>query len=114
MDTDINIAFDNENRIRAFWTSIINQLCVCVKNWRSVLLAAVGRTTINNYCAYMRKNFFPSTVQVLDPEKFKHMESLEQECHQFTDKIQQFGGTVQTLVDVLDGQAKRIEFRTFI
>ncbi|CAD7948319.1 unnamed protein product [Amoebophrya sp. A120] len=49
-------------------------------------------------------------IRVLDPEKFKQMENLSQECQNFTEKIHQFGTTVQTLVDVLDGQAKRIEF----
>eukprot|EP00392_Amoebophrya_sp_AT5.2_P019748 g20729.t1 len=49
-------------------------------------------------------------IRVLDPEKFKHLESLEGECQAFTSKLTSFGTTVQTLVEVLDTQAKRIEF----
>merc|ERR1712232_1322032 len=31
-------------------------------------------------------------------------------CQQFTEKINAFGGTVQMLVEVLDGEAKKIEY----
>ncbi len=49
-------------------------------------------------------------IRVLDVSKFKQMEALETECTAFTEKIHSFTSTVQTLVEVLDGQAKRIEF----
>eukprot|EP00622_Pseudochattonella_farcimen_P004415 FR739800.1.p1 GENE.FR739800.1~~FR739800.1.p1 ORF type:complete len:143 (+),score=17.85 FR739800.1:46-429(+) len=51
-----------------------------------------------------------SKIRVLDPEKFKHTENLAEECTSFVSKIQDFSGTVHVLVEVLDAQAKKIEF----
>lgn len=49
-------------------------------------------------------------IRVLNPDQFQQMENLENECHSFSDKVKNFGETVQVLVEVLDGQAKKIEF----
>merc|ERR1712039_1158841 len=40
---------------------------------------------------------------------FAATEALDKQCEAFTDKIHQFGGTVQTLVELLDGEAQKIE-----
>ncbi|CAE7940398.1 MP3 [Symbiodinium necroappetens] len=48
-------------------------------------------------------------IRVMPKEKFKQTESLEAECHGFADKIQAFSGTVDMLVEVLDGEAQKIE-----
>merc|ERR1712032_1183792 len=48
-------------------------------------------------------------IRVMPKEKFKQTEALEGQCSQFIEKIQQFGGTVQTLVEILDGEAEKIE-----
>lgn len=48
-------------------------------------------------------------IRVLAPEKFQQQETLEQECKQFTEKVDSFSSTVQTLVEVLDSQAKEID-----
>lgn len=49
-------------------------------------------------------------IRVMPKEKYKTTEELEQQCQAFTERIQQFGGTVQTLVEVLDGEAQKIEY----
>mmetsp|Transcript_101207 Transcript_101207/g.281783 ORF Transcript_101207/g.281783 Transcript_101207/m.281783 type:complete len:131 (+) Transcript_101207:98-490(+) len=49
-------------------------------------------------------------IRVMPKEKFKQTEQLEEQCKAFTDKIHSFGGTVQMLVEVLDGEAKKIEY----
>ena len=48
-------------------------------------------------------------VRVLDTEKFKATQEIESECTTFMKKIKEFEGTVHTLVEVLDGQSKKIE-----
>merc|ERR1711879_521407 len=49
-------------------------------------------------------------IRVMPKEKFKQTEALETECNAFTEKIHSFEGTVQMLVEVLDGEAKKIEY----
>mmetsp|Transcript_136800 Transcript_136800/g.381346 ORF Transcript_136800/g.381346 Transcript_136800/m.381346 type:complete len:131 (-) Transcript_136800:272-664(-) len=49
-------------------------------------------------------------IRVMPKEKFKQTEELEQQCSAFTEKIHSFGATVQMLVEVLDGEAKKIEY----
>lgn len=49
-------------------------------------------------------------IRVMPKEKYQQTESLDQQCQAFTEKIQAFGGTVQTLVEVLDGEAQKIEY----
>lgn len=48
-------------------------------------------------------------IRVLDAHKFQQVEELEKECGSFTSKCESFAKTVQTLVEVLDSQAARIE-----
>ena len=48
-------------------------------------------------------------VRVLDTEKFKDTQEIDKECTTFMTKIKEFEGTVHTLVEVLDGQSKKIE-----
>mmetsp|Transcript_56569 Transcript_56569/g.132712 ORF Transcript_56569/g.132712 Transcript_56569/m.132712 type:complete len:131 (+) Transcript_56569:74-466(+) len=48
-------------------------------------------------------------IRVMPKDKYKQTEVLDQQCQAFTDSIQKFGGTVQTLVDVLDSEAQKIE-----
>ncbi|CAE8703191.1 unnamed protein product [Polarella glacialis] len=48
-------------------------------------------------------------IRVMPKEKFKMTEQLELECQGFSEKIQQFGGTVDMLVEILDGEASKIE-----
>ena len=48
-------------------------------------------------------------VRVLDTEKFKATQEMDTECTTFMTKIKEFEGTVKTLVEVLDGQKKKIE-----
>eukprot|EP00913_Durusdinium_trenchii_P009344 g8781.t1 len=48
-------------------------------------------------------------IRVMPKEKFKQTEDLETECHGFAEKIQAFSGTVDMLVEVLDGEAAKIE-----
>merc|ERR1719389_490986 len=48
-------------------------------------------------------------IRVMPKEKFKQTEALDNQCQSFTEKIHSFGGTVQTLVDILDGEAQKIE-----
>eukprot|EP00928_Gymnodinium_smaydae_P090270 TRINITY_DN74098_c0_g1_i1.p1 TRINITY_DN74098_c0_g1~~TRINITY_DN74098_c0_g1_i1.p1 ORF type:complete len:131 (+),score=35.59 TRINITY_DN74098_c0_g1_i1:83-475(+) len=48
-------------------------------------------------------------IRVMPKEKFKQTEALDEQCQSFTGKIHSLKGTVQTLVDVLDGEAQKIE-----
>lgn len=48
-------------------------------------------------------------IRVLDPEQFKHSETLEQECSGFVDKIRKFNTSVHTIVEVLHENAARID-----
>eukprot|EP00747_Dinoflagellata_sp_TGD_P162310 gnl/TRDRNA2_/TRDRNA2_179765_c0_seq1.p2 gnl/TRDRNA2_/TRDRNA2_179765_c0~~gnl/TRDRNA2_/TRDRNA2_179765_c0_seq1.p2 ORF type:complete len:131 (+),score=47.43 gnl/TRDRNA2_/TRDRNA2_179765_c0_seq1:87-479(+) len=48
-------------------------------------------------------------IRVMPKDKYKMTETLDQECQGFTEKIHAFGGTVQTLVEILDGEAQKIE-----
>merc|ERR1712187_70265 len=48
-------------------------------------------------------------IRVMPKEKFKQTEQLESQCSAFTEKIHSFGGTVQMLVEVLDGEAQKVE-----
>ncbi|CAL1138307.1 unnamed protein product [Cladocopium goreaui] len=48
-------------------------------------------------------------IRVMPKEKFKQTEDLEAECNGFAEKIQAFSGTVDMLVEVLDGEALKIE-----
>mmetsp|Transcript_17730 Transcript_17730/g.41243 ORF Transcript_17730/g.41243 Transcript_17730/m.41243 type:complete len:131 (+) Transcript_17730:98-490(+) len=48
-------------------------------------------------------------IRVMPKDKFKQTEALDQQCTAFTDSIHKFGGTVQTLVDILDSEAQKIE-----
>mmetsp|Transcript_21947 Transcript_21947/g.61348 ORF Transcript_21947/g.61348 Transcript_21947/m.61348 type:complete len:131 (-) Transcript_21947:125-517(-) len=49
-------------------------------------------------------------IRVMPKEKFLQTEALDQQCSGFTEKIHTFGDTVQMLVEVLDGEAKKIEY----
>ena len=48
-------------------------------------------------------------VRVLDTEKFKVTQEIDEECTSFMSKIKEFEGTIHTLVGVLGGQSKKIE-----
>lgn len=48
-------------------------------------------------------------IRVLEPEQFKHSETLEEECRGFVDKIQEFNSSVHTIVQVLHENAARID-----
>ncbi|CAN0416412.1 unnamed protein product [Pylaiella littoralis] len=48
-------------------------------------------------------------IRVLDPEQFKHSETLEKECRGFVDKIREFNTSVHTIVEVLHENAARID-----
>ena len=48
-------------------------------------------------------------VRVLDEAKFKKSEELEKECSGFLDKIGTFGEKVNSLVEVLEAHAQRID-----
>merc|ERR1711924_292166 len=48
-------------------------------------------------------------IRVLQKDKYKQTENLDAECQGFSEKIETFGGTVNTLVEILDGQAQKIE-----
>ena len=48
-------------------------------------------------------------IRILDAEKFKKTEELEEECKQFISKIKEFNGTVHSIVELMDGQSTRIE-----
>mmetsp|Transcript_16788 Transcript_16788/g.28485 ORF Transcript_16788/g.28485 Transcript_16788/m.28485 type:complete len:128 (+) Transcript_16788:201-584(+) len=48
-------------------------------------------------------------IRALDPTKFEKGEALEKECSNFVDKISSFNEKVNTLVDILDLHANRID-----
>ncbi|CAJ1398676.1 unnamed protein product [Effrenium voratum] len=48
-------------------------------------------------------------IRVMPKEKLKQTEQLEAECQGFAEKIGAFSGTVDMLVEVLDGEAAKIE-----
>mmetsp|Transcript_40731 Transcript_40731/g.131183 ORF Transcript_40731/g.131183 Transcript_40731/m.131183 type:complete len:132 (-) Transcript_40731:157-552(-) len=48
-------------------------------------------------------------IRVLPKDKYKQTEQLDEQCKVFTDKIQEFGATIQTLVEVLEVEANKIE-----
>jgi hypothetical protein len=48
-------------------------------------------------------------IRALDPVKFEKGEALEKECANFVEKISNFNEKVNTLVDVLDQHANRID-----
>lgn len=48
-------------------------------------------------------------IRVLDPEQFKHSETLEEECREFVGKIREFNTSVHTIVKVLHENATRID-----
>lgn len=48
-------------------------------------------------------------VRVLDPAKFEKGEELEKECSTFVEKISTFNDKVNSLVDILETHANRID-----
>jgi hypothetical protein len=48
-------------------------------------------------------------IRVLDPVKFEKSELLEKECSTFVEKINVFNEKIQSLVEVLDAHANRID-----
>eukprot|EP00946_MAST-07B_sp_MAST-7B-sp1_P004430 g4430.t1 len=48
-------------------------------------------------------------VRVLDEEKYEQTKQLQEQTAAFSNKLEEFNSTIKTLVDVMDGQAKRIE-----
>lgn len=48
-------------------------------------------------------------IKAFDPVKFSRGEELEKECGQFVEKISSFSEKVNTLVDVLEAHATRID-----
>ena len=48
-------------------------------------------------------------IKAFDPVKFSRGEELEKECGQFVEKISNFSEKVNTLVDVLEAHATRID-----
>jgi len=48
-------------------------------------------------------------IRVLAADKYRETENLKGECIDFLKKIMQFNEMVTTLIDVLDGQAQKIE-----
>lgn len=48
-------------------------------------------------------------IRALDPAKFEKGEALEKECSNFVEKISSFNEKVNTLVDILDLHANRID-----
>lgn len=48
-------------------------------------------------------------IRALDPTKFEKGEALEKECSNFVEKISSFNEKVNTLVDILDLHANRID-----
>mmetsp|Transcript_26387 Transcript_26387/g.40085 ORF Transcript_26387/g.40085 Transcript_26387/m.40085 type:complete len:131 (+) Transcript_26387:79-471(+) len=48
-------------------------------------------------------------IRVLPKEKYNSTEALDQQAKAFTDKIHDFGTTIQTLVEVLESEAAKIE-----
>lgn len=48
-------------------------------------------------------------IRILEEEKFRKSQQLQEECKTFTTKIQDFTTTVQGILQVLEEQAERIE-----
>ncbi|TYZ67364.1 hypothetical protein PybrP1_010467 [[Pythium] brassicae (nom. inval.)] len=48
-------------------------------------------------------------VRVLEKENIEHTQELEQESNQFATKLEEFHEIVKGVLEVLEGQAKRIE-----
>lgn len=48
-------------------------------------------------------------IKAFDPVKFLRGEELEKECGSFVEKISNFSDKVNTLVDVLEAHATRID-----
>ncbi|ETI36814.1 hypothetical protein F441_16937 [Phytophthora nicotianae CJ01A1] len=48
-------------------------------------------------------------VRVLDKENITHTQELEQESNQFATKLEEFHAIVKGVLEVMEGQAKRIE-----
>lgn len=48
-------------------------------------------------------------LRVLDPSKFEKAESLEKECGSFVEKISSFNDKINSLVEVLECHANRID-----
>ncbi|KAL3666040.1 hypothetical protein V7S43_008833 [Phytophthora oleae] len=48
-------------------------------------------------------------VRVLDKENITHTQELEQESNQFATKLKEFHDIVKGVLEVMEGQAKRIE-----
>ncbi|KAK1935124.1 Intraflagellar transport protein 20 [Phytophthora citrophthora] len=48
-------------------------------------------------------------VRVLDKENITHTQELEQESNQFATKLEEFHDIVKGVLEVMEGQAKRIE-----
>mmetsp|Transcript_61666 Transcript_61666/g.172451 ORF Transcript_61666/g.172451 Transcript_61666/m.172451 type:complete len:131 (-) Transcript_61666:230-622(-) len=48
-------------------------------------------------------------IRIMPKEKFKETESLESQCKEFIENIDGFGTTMKNLVDLLDGEAEKIE-----
>ena len=73
--------------------------------------APLRRTTMADYDDARPTVCFDESgnVRVLDTEKFKATQEMDTECTTFMTKIKEFEGTVKTLVEVLDGQKKKIE-----
>mmetsp|Transcript_18331 Transcript_18331/g.25137 ORF Transcript_18331/g.25137 Transcript_18331/m.25137 type:complete len:128 (+) Transcript_18331:931-1314(+) len=50
-------------------------------------------------------------IRVLDPVKFQRGEELEKECTNFVEKISTFNEKVNSLVEILESHANRIDSR---
>ncbi|GAB9476597.1 hypothetical protein Gpo141_00013660 [Globisporangium polare] len=48
-------------------------------------------------------------VRVLEKENIEHTQELEQESNQFATKLEEFHEIIKGVLEVLEGQAKRIE-----
>lgn len=48
-------------------------------------------------------------IRVLDPEQFKHSETLEEECRGFGEKIGEFNKSVNHIVNLLQENGNRID-----
>lgn len=48
-------------------------------------------------------------IRVLDPEHFKHSETLEEECRGFVNKIKHFNKSAHSIAEVLHENAARID-----
>lgn len=49
------------------------------------------------------------SVRVLDADKFKQTQELQEECTEFVEKVQQLSGIVTSVVEAVDGAAARTE-----